>query len=196
MPRSLAAKALAERRQNNGDALSCGQKALRLGVSKALVSLVQNGERPASPEFRAKCLEAYSIPLEDWDKPDPDNAPEAEPAPPPASEKRPARKLGSTREELWATVEDIDVELRGSALSSSQRASLLGKRAGTLSAIARMEKSAALEDHPDFAGHKEDIKAALRETLEAIGADKVQAFDIFRKALVKAEKARLQKAAA
>ena len=162
MPRSLAAKALAERRQNNGDALSCGQKAMRLGVSKALVSLVQNGERAASPEFRVKCLEAYAIPLEDWDKPDPELAPDPEPAPP-KSEQRPARKLGSTREELWATVEDIDRELRGSALSSSQRASLLGKRAGTLSAIARMEKSAALEEHPDFEGFRADIIASIRE---------------------------------
>ena len=163
MPRSLAAKALAERRQNNNDPLSCGQKAMRLGVSKTLVSLVQNGERSASPEFRAKCLEAYGIPLEDWDRPDPDLAPDPEPAPPPKSEQRPARKLGSTREELWATVEDIDRELRGGALSSSQRASLLGKRAGTLSAIARMEKSAALEEHPDFEAFRADIIASIRE---------------------------------
>lgn len=163
MPRSLAAKALAERRQNNGDPLSCGQKAMRLGVSKTLVSLVQNGERAASPEFRAKCLEAYSIPLDDWEKPDPELQDEPEPAPPPKSEQRPARKLGSTREELWATVQDIDTELRGSALSSSQRASLLGKRAGTLSAIARMEKAGALEDHPDFTAFRDDILGAIKD---------------------------------
>lgn len=171
---------------------------MRLQCAAPYVSQLQNGIRSPSDEMKKRCLEAYAIPLEDWDRADPEHTvePDPEPTPPPASEKRPARKLGSTREELWATVEDIDTELRGSALSSSQRASLLGKRAGTLSAIARMEKTAALEEHPDFAGHREDIKAALRETLETIGADKAQAFDIFRKALVKHEKARLQKEAA
>jgi transcriptional regulator with XRE-family HTH domain len=140
---------------------------MRLGISKTLVSYLQNGERLASPEVRAKCLEAYSIPLEDWDRPDPDDtlelASDAETAPPPKSEQRPARKLGSTREELWCTVEDIDRERRSGALSSSQRASLLGKRAGTLSAIARMEKSAALEEHPDFEAFRADIIASIRE---------------------------------
>ena len=148
---------------------------MRLGVSKALVSLVQNGERAASPEFRVKCLEAYAIPLEDWDKPDPELAPDPEPAPP-KSEQRPARKLGSTREELWATVEDIDRELRGSALSSSQRASLLGKRAGTLSAIARMEKAGALEDHPDFAAFRDDVLGAMKDAFaDKLGSDEYAA---------------------
>jgi hypothetical protein len=173
VPRSLAAKALAERCRNDGSVLSCGEKAMRLGVSKSLVSLVQNGVRVASPELRAKCLDAYSIPLADWDVEDPESvAAEALEPPPPVSEKRPARKLGTTREELWCTVEEIDTELRGGSLSASQRASLLGKRANTLGAIARMEKAQALEDHPDFESFRADILGAMKDAFgESLGAE-------------------------
>lgn len=136
---------------------------MRLGVSKALVSLVQNGERTASEQFRAKCLEAYSIPLEDWAREDPESVTTTPSEAQPVSEKRPARKLGTTREELWATVEDIDTELRGGNLSATQRASLIGKRSNTLGAIGRLEKAQALEDHPDFATFKADILGAIKD---------------------------------
>ena len=153
---------LAEKCQNDGKALSCGQKAMRLGVSKTLVSFVQNGERTPSDQFRTACLEAYGIPLELWQQPDPECAlPTQESAP--VSEKRPARKLGTTREELWATVEEIDTELRGNGLSSTARASLIGKRSNTLGAIGRLEKAQALEDHPDFATFKADILGAIKD---------------------------------
>lgn len=137
---------------------------MRLQCAAPYVSQLQNGVRAPSEDLKKRILEAYAIPVEDWLRPDPDHVIEVCPLePPPASEQRPARKLGSTREELWATVEDIDRERRGGALSSSQRASLLGKRAGTLSAIARMEKSAALEEHPDFEAFRADIIASIRE---------------------------------
>lgn len=138
---------------------------MRLQCAAPYVSQLQNGIRTPSDEMKRRCLEAYAIPLEQWDTPDIEHLVEADhdPETPSKSEKRPARKLGSTREELWATVEDIDAELRGSALSSSQRASLLGKRAGTLSAIARMEKSAALEEHPDFAQFLADVRGAIKD---------------------------------
>jgi transcriptional regulator with XRE-family HTH domain len=135
---------------------------MRLGFSKALISLVQNGERSASEQFRAKCLEAYAIPLEDWAREDPESiTPEC--AVQPVSEKRPARKLGTTREELWATVEEIDTELRGNSLSSTARASLIGKRSNTLGAIGRLEKAQALEDHPDFEAFRADILGAIKD---------------------------------
>lgn len=153
---------LAEKCQNDGKALSCGQKAMRLGVSKTLVSFVQNGERTPSDQFRTACLEAYGIALELWQQPDPECATVVSQEPAPASEKRPARKLGTTREELWATVEEIDTELRGNGLSSTARASLIGKRSNTLGAIGRLEKAQALEDHPDFEAFRADILGAIK----------------------------------
>lgn len=136
---------------------------MRLGFSKSLVSLVQNGERTASDQFRAKCFEAYAIPLEDWSVDDPESATTSDHEPPPKSEKRPARKLGTTHEELWQTVEDIDTELRDGNLSASQRASLIGKRSNTLGAIGRLEKAQALEDHPEFEAFRADIIGAIKD---------------------------------
>lgn len=136
---------------------------MRLGFSKSLVSLVQNGERTASDQFRTKCFEAYTIPLEDWSVDDPESATTPDHEPPPKSEKRPARKLGTTREELWQTVEDIDTELRDGNLSASQRASLIGKRSNTLGAIGRLEKAQALEDHPEFAAFMADTLGAIKD---------------------------------
>lgn len=117
---------------------------------------------------------------------------------PPASEKRPAappRELGSTHAELIETVREIDVALKGQ-LADGPRANLLGKRTSALVAIARIENSGALKDHPEFAAHKEDIKAALRDTLDAHGISRADGIRTFRDALVKHEKSRTRKAAA
>lgn len=108
------------------------------------------------------------MPVEAWESWELLNAPE--PEAPPASEDRPTpRALGTTHDELRATVQEIDAVRAKGGLTPNQDAALLGKRASVLAALARLEDRTALEDHPDVDTFLDDVLAALERTLEARG---------------------------
>lgn len=88
----------------------------------------------------------------------------------PESERRPSapealRELGTTRDELRATVRSIDRVRAKGGLSPAQEATLLGKRTSALTALARLEERQSLEDHPDFDALLEDIIGAVVDVL-------------------------------
>lgn len=117
----------------------------------------------------------------------------AEPEPPPASEERPTpRALGTTRDELRATVKEIDAVRSKGGLTPNQDAALLGKRASVLAALARLEDRTAIEDHPDVDTFLDAILSALERTLEARGIPSAGARSEFADHLeaIEAERAR------
>jgi hypothetical protein len=118
-------------------------------------------------------------------------------APPPPSEKRPKepRVRGSTHEELWRTLDEIDDELEDNELSGTARASLLGRKASTLDRISRLEERQKLEDHPDFEAFAEDALRALELTLQSFGVNPDGARSVFADHLERLEAERQRRAA-
>lgn len=115
---------------------------------------------------------------------------------PPASKERPLpRELGNTRDELRATVQEIDAVRRKGGLTPNQDAALLGKRATTLSALARQEDRSALEDHPDFEAFTDDALKAIEATLAQYGVDATGARSVFAAHLERIEAERQRRAA-
>lgn len=115
---------------------------------------------------------------------------------PPASKERPLpRELGNTRDELRATVQEIDAVRRKGGLTPNQDAALLGKRATTLSALARQEDRSALEDHPDFEAFTDDALKAIEATFAQYGVDATGARSVFAAHLERIEAERQRRAA-
>lgn len=115
---------------------------------------------------------------------------------PPASEERPLpRDLGNTRDELRATVQEIDAVRRKGGLTPNQDAALLGKRTSALTALARQEDRCALEDHPDFEVFTDDALRALEATLAQYGVDTTGARSVFAAHLERIEAERQRRAA-
>lgn len=164
-----------------------------LAVAPAAITGWKNGRQPNEATRRNLQLlaevepEAWTWWVRGEDAPEPTV---------PASEKRPAapRELGTTRDELWATVKDIDKALGGD-LPASHRAQLLGKRASVLTAIARQEDRCAMDEHPDFEAFSEDALKALEATLRHYGVDPTGARTVFAEQLEAAEAARTRRAA-
>lgn len=120
----------------------------------------------------------------------------AEPETPPASEDRPTpRALGTTHEELRATVQEIDAVRAKGGLTPNQDAALLGKRASVLAALARLEDRTAIEDHPEFDAFLEALLSALERTLVARGIDATGARTEFASHLEAIEAERAKRAA-
>lgn len=131
------------------------------------------------------------VPQAAWESWEHLGAPEAET--PPASEERPTpRALGTTREELRATVQEIDAVRRKGGLTPNQDAALLGKRASVLAALARLEDRTAIEDHPEFDVFLDALLLALERTLATRGLDVTGARSEFADHLdaIEAERAR------
>jgi hypothetical protein len=118
-------------------------------------------------------------------------------AAPPPSEKRPKgpRERGSTHEELWRTLDEIDDELEDNELSGTARASLLGRKASTLDRISRLEERQKLEDHPEFDAFAELLHVALERTLKHYGIDPTGARTVFADHLEAAETEQQKRAA-
>jgi transcriptional regulator with XRE-family HTH domain len=116
---------------------------------------------------------------------------------PPPSEKRPRgpRVRGTTHEELWRTLDEIDDELEDNELSGTARASLLGRKASTLDRISRLEERQKLEDHPDFEAFSEDALRALEATLRHFGVEPDGARTVFADHLERLEAERQRRAA-
>ena len=115
---------------------------------------------------------------------------------PPASEERPLpRELGNTRDELRATVQEIDAVRRKGGLTPNQDAALLGKRTSALTALARQEDRCALEDHPDFEAFVDLSLKALEATLAQYGVSPDGARSVFADHLERLEAERLKRAA-
>ena len=115
---------------------------------------------------------------------------------PPASEERPSpRELGNTRDELRATVQEIDAVRRKGGLTPNQDAALLGKRTSALTALARQEDRSALEDHPEFEAFTDDALRALEATLAQYGVDATGARSVFAAHLERIEAERQRRAA-
>lgn len=134
------------------------------------------------------------VPQASWESWEHLGTPEAEP--PPASEDRPTpRALGTTHDELRATVREIDAVRAKGGLTPNQDAALLGKRASVLAALARLEDRTALEDHPEFEGLLDGILSALERTLAARGIDATGARTEFADHLEAIEAERAKRAA-
>lgn len=112
----------------------------------------------------------------------------------PPSETRP-RELGNTRDELRATVQEIDAVRRKGGLSPTQEAALIGKRTSALMALARQEDRCALEDHPDFEVHIDDVLQALEATISQFGVNPTGARSAFADHLERIEAERQRRAA-
>jgi hypothetical protein len=102
--------------------------------------------------------------------------------------------MASAREELLSTIQEIDTALRGD-LGEGARANLLGKRTSALLGLSRIEQGGSLEQHPEFEAHKGDIRAALRDTFEALGVDAAVGFEVFASAVERQESSRTRRAA-
>lgn len=134
------------------------------GVSRQYVTGWRNG-KPVPPKHWPTVARVTGIPVEVWETWELLGPAEAEAAP--ASEEQPiaARPLGSTREELDATVQAIDATLQGPGVTPAQRASLLKGRTSAIVAKARLEERQAIHEHPDFPPLVEDLVAAVRAAL-------------------------------
>lgn len=110
-------------------------------------------------------------------------------------EKAPPRELGTTRDELRGTVQEIDLARNKGGLTPAQVATLLGKRTSALTALARLEDSTALADHPDFDALLSDVLGALERTLTQYGVDPTGARSAFAAHLEAVEAERQRRAA-
>ena len=177
--------------------------AVRCGVSPSYISELRTRGRLPSGELRAAIERETSgeIKATDWLARQYDETPvtprvKREDETPPASEERPSpRELGNTRDELRATVQEIDAVRRKGGLTPNQDAALLGKRTSALTALARQEDRSALEDHPDFDAFTDDALRALEATLAQYGVDATGARSVFAAHLERIEAERQRRAA-
>jgi transcriptional regulator with XRE-family HTH domain len=164
-----------------------------LGCSTATITAWKNGRPPAGIHLeRIVALAAIEKDAWQWWVSGESRAD----APPPSSKKQPVapREFAGTREELLATIQEIDVALRGD-LGEGARANLLGKRTSALLGLSRIEQGGSLEQHPEFEAHKGDIRAALRDTFAELGVDAPVGFRAFAAAVVRQENSRTRRAA-
>ncbi len=141
-----------------------------LGCSAGNITLFKQGRVPAKP-YLEKLEQMADIPpiaWQWWICVDPSkSAASDEPtaAEPPESGSRSVEKikLGSTLDELRASVERLTAILGRGKLSPAQVAQLEGKRISALIAISKQEQAGKLEDHPEFGAFRSDILDAIKE---------------------------------
>ncbi len=141
-----------------------------LGCSAGNLTLFKQGRVPAK-SYLEKLESLADIPpiaWQWWICLDPskaaassDNPPPSDP--PPSVAVDAGIKLGSTLDELRASVARLTAILAKGKLSPAQVATLEGKRISALIAISKQEQAGKLEDHPEFAPFLADIRAAIRE---------------------------------
>lgn len=122
------------------------------------------------------------------------NAPK-ETEPPSEKRRKEPRVRGTTHEELWHTLDEIDEELEDTELAPAARAQLLGRKASTLDRISRLEERQKLEDHPDFDAFIDDALQAVEATLRHYGIDPDGARSVFADHLERIEAERQRRAA-
>jgi DNA-binding transcriptional regulator YdaS (Cro superfamily) len=176
--------------------------ALSAGLNKSLVSFALNNSRKIS-RCNAEAISRATggeISAEELER-QYDETPVAprvkhdEEAPPASEERASPRELGTARDELRSTVQEIDAVRRKGGLTPNQDAVLLGKRTSALTVLVRQEDRCALEDHPDFEVFLADVLAALERTFEARGVAADGARSDFAAHLEAVEAERLRRAA-
>ncbi|MDC3959037.1 helix-turn-helix domain-containing protein [Polyangium jinanense] len=152
--------------------------AARLGCSPGLLTGWKQGRTPAAPYLEK--LEALAdIPPIAWSwwtrtgagKAAPSDAPRTEAeAPPPSDPPHDAPPvLGTTAEELRASVARLTKILQTGKLSPAQIATLEGKRITALTALAKLEQAASIENHPEWPGVMADLVDAVFDAIDAAG---------------------------
>lgn len=101
--------------------------------------------------------------------------------------------LGTTPEELRASARRLKTLARRPGLTPGQQATLEGKLATVLCRLD--ERAKALEGHPDFDAHVEDVLTALEETLKQYGVNPNGARTVFADHLETLEAKRVRRAA-
>ncbi len=149
-----------------------------LGCAPANLSLWKQGKTPVKAylEKLEKMADIPPIAWQYWVCLDPTKAAATSDEPPasnpPASESRAIKgKIGATIDELRVGVARLNDLLAKGKLSPSHIAQLEGKRISALTAIARLEERAKLEDHPEWPNLIEMVLDALDETLRHFGLD-------------------------
>ncbi len=106
-------------------------------------------------------------------------------------------KIGATIDELRVGVARLNDLLGRGKLSPGQVAQLEGKRISALTAIARLEERASLEEHPDFDGFLDLVLSAFEQTIrEHYGLDPTGARTAFAGYVERIEAERTRKNAA
>lgn len=165
-----------------------------LGCSAGNITLFKQGRVPAKPylEKLESIADIPPIAWQWWICLDPSKAAATKDDPPPSdpppsgSRSVEGVKLGSTLDELRASVERLTAILSKGKLSPAQVATLEGKRISALIAISKLEQSGGLEHHPEFKGFSEDIRASIKEVFSP-NADQLRAL---RDAVLRRGKAR------
>lgn len=153
-----------------------------LGCSAGLLTTWKQGRTPVKTylEKLEKLADIAPIAWSYWVCLDPskataDNPPPSDPPPSVAVDAE--IKLGSTIDELRASVARLTGILAKGKLSPAQVAQLEGKRISALIAISKQEQAGKLEDHPEFDQFSSDIREAIKEVfypspdqLRALGA--------------------------
>ena len=151
-----------------------------LGCSAGNITLWKQGKTPVKTylEKLESLADIPPIAWQWWICVDPSKA-AAEPtaAEPPESGSRSVEgvKLGSTLDELRASVERLTAILGRGKLSPAQVAQLEGKRISALIAISKQEQAGKLEDHPQFGAFRTDILDAIKEAFSP-NPDQFRAF--------------------
>lgn len=137
------------------------------GTSAGNVCTWKQGRVPAKPylEKLESIADIPPIAWQWWICVDPSKSAASSDEPPPSSRSRSVEgvKLGSTLDELRASVERLTAILAKGKLSPAQVAQLEGKRISALIAISKLEQSGGLEHHPEFKGFSEDIRESIKE---------------------------------
>lgn len=139
-----------------------------LGCSAGLITTWKQGKTPVKTylEKLEKLADIAPIAWCYWVCLDPskataDNPPPSDP--PPSVAVDAGIKMGSTLDELRASVARLTAILAKAKLSPSQVAALEGKRISALIAISKLEQAGKLEDHPEFAPFLSDIRDTIKE---------------------------------
>lgn len=149
------------------------------GVSSKNANHWRLGTRPVPTKHREAILALTGIDpaaWETWEKLGPD-----EPAAPPESGPREVvlPDLGSTPNEIRASVRRALALLTEKEITVKQRLDAEGRIQVGLATLARLEERASLEDHPEFASKLGIILDALDATLRQYGIEPVGAREAF-----------------
>lgn len=172
--------------------------AREIGTSLALITYIVRKERAPSA-FMRDAIERVTdgaIKATDWAKDAETSVSRDETSP--ESTERPAMvstKLGSTPDELRASIQGIDQDLLDKELTPPQRTALRKARVAALASLARLERSAELHAHPDFDAHLLDVMTAVERTLEQHGVSPNGARTVFAKLYAELEEQRARRAA-
>jgi DNA-binding transcriptional regulator YdaS (Cro superfamily) len=107
----------------------------------------------------------------------------------------PTTDLGSTPDEIRASIRRSKAMLAKGGLSATQHAAIEGKILSGLGALARLEERAKIEDHPDFPGVLDLVLVALERTLRQLGVNPNGARSVFADHLEAAEAEQQRRAA-